>query len=210
MEKIVLKAIERKIGKKSDLNELRKRGRIPGVFYSGHDQAVAIDVPDKALKPLVYTSETHLVSLEIEGGSSFDCVLKDVQFDPITDKVIHFDLFGLTTGEKIQIEVPLRLVGNAAGIRDGGILTQVLHKLDVKCLPNDMPTHIDVDVSKLNVGDSLHVSDLNLESLDILTVEDTVVASVTHAKQEKVAEQVETEEITEPEVISKGKAETEE
>jgi large subunit ribosomal protein L25 len=206
MDKLVLKASERKTVKKSDLNELRKKGRVPGIFYSGHNDPIRIDVTDKSLKPLVYTSETHLVSLEIEGGGSYDCVVKDVQFDPITDKVIHFDLFGLTKDEKTEIEVPVRLLGTSVGVRDGGVLQHLLHKVNVECLPADIPTHIDIDISNLKIGDAIHVSDLKLENYTILNAEDAVVASVSHAKAEKAVEPGEEGAITEPEVISKGKS----
>lgn len=205
MEKIAIKASKREIGKKSELGQLRNEGKVPGVFYSAHDNPVSISVTDKSLKPLVYTSDTHIVALEIEGGESFDCVLKDVQFDPITDKIIHFDLFGLTSGESIQMEVPVRLVGTAQGVRDGGILQHLLHKLDVECLPKDIPSHFDVKVTDLKIGDSVHVSDISLENVTILNSEDSVIVSVTAPKA--VVEPAEGEEATEPELISKGKEE---
>jgi large subunit ribosomal protein L25 len=169
-------------------------------------------VPEKELHPLIFTSKTHLISLDIEGYDEQDCIIKDVQFDPVTDKIIHFDLLGLTKGEKIQLEVPVQLFGSAVGIKEGGILQHVLHKLEVECLPRNIPEYIEIDISSLAVGDAVHVEDLNLDNLEILNSKDSLIVSITHAKikEEPVAaaeETVEGEEGTEPEVISKGKAE---
>jgi large subunit ribosomal protein L25 len=212
MEKISLKALERKDTTKPARNKLRNEGKVPGVFYSRHADPIAIDVTEKAIKPLVFTSKTHLISLEIEGKDEQECIIKDVQFHPVTDKVIHFDLLGLTRGEKIQLEIPVQLTGTAVGIKEGGILQHVLYKLEVECLPKNIPEHLEIDISELNVGDSIHVGDLSFEDFEVLNSEDSLVVSVTHAKvqeePEAVAEEVgEIEEGAEPEVIGKGKAE---
>lgn len=211
MEKLTIKATKRAPGKNSELNNLRRSGKVPGIFYSAHDEPVSIFVTDKSLTPLVYTSDTHVVSLEIEDGGNFDCIIKDVQFDPLTDKIVHFDLFGLTTGETIQMDIPIQLVGTAQGVKDGGILQHVLHKVTVECLPKDIPSHIDLNVEGLKIGDSIHVKDLNLENVTILNLEDAVIVAVSVAKA-PAAEAAETEEAeapTEPELISKDQEEEE-
>lgn len=210
MKKIVLSANKRMTGKKSVLNELRKSGRIPGVFYSAHHEPISIEVLENMINPLVFTSKTHLIGLEMEGKEESECILKDVQFDPVTDKVIHFDLIGLTKGETIEIEVPVRLVGSAIGVKDGGILQHVLHKIHIECLPKDIPDQVDVEVTNLKIGDSVHVKDLQIEAVKFTTLSDSVIVSVTHPKVEKEPVAGETTEITEPEVISKGKAVEEE
>lgn len=208
MEKIVLEASERKTGgTKSSKKVLRKSGRIPGVFYARNINPVPIDVAENAIKPLVFTAETNLINLKIN-KDEFDCIVKDVQFDPVTDRIVHFDLLGLTSGEKFTLEVPLLAIGSSVGVKDGGLLQQHLHKLDIECMPADIPQHLEVDVTNLKIGDSIHVSDLQFENIEILNQPTAVVLSVNHPKVEKepAAEEA-AEGPAEPEVISKGKEE---
>lgn len=210
MEKIVLEASERKSGKKSDRKNQRKNGRIPGVFYSRNIKPVSIDVPENAIKPLVFTGEAHLIGLKVN-NEQYDCIIKDVQFDPVTDRIVHFDLLGLTSGEKFTLEVPLISKGSAIGIKDGGVLQQHLYKIEIECLPSDIPQHLEVDVTNLKIGDSIHISDLKFENIEILNQPTTVVVSVNHPKVEKEPTPEEVVEApAEPEVIGKGKGEKEE
>ena len=214
MEKTTLKALERKTFSKSAIRKIRNEGRIPGVFYSKHEAPIHFDVADKAINQLVFTSKTHLVSLEIEGHEGYECIIKDIQFDPVTDKVIHFDLLGLTKGEKIILEVPVQLVGTPVGVKEGGIIQHVMHKLEVECLPRNIPEHIVIDVSGLKIGDSIHIGDLVYEELEFIDPNETLVVQVTHPKIKEEAapaeEAIGEEEQAEPEVISKGKAEEKE
>lgn len=214
MEKVVLKAGVRKTNTKSGRNQLRKSGSVPGVYYSKHDQPVSISIAENLIKPLVFTAETHLISLQLDAGQEHDCIIKDVQFDPVTDRVMHFDLLGLTSGETFQLEVPLQFIGSPIGIKEGGVLQQFLHKLEVECLPQDIPQHLAINIQELSIGHSIHVKDLNFENINIINDEDTVIVAVTHPKVEAepvVAEEgaVEGEESAEPEVIGKGKADKE-
>lgn len=213
MEKTKLKASERKDFNKSGTRKNRKEGNIPGVFYSKNNKPIHINVADKAINPLVFTSKTHLISLELEGHGEYECIIKDIQFDPVTDKVIHFDLLGLTKGEKITLEVPVQLLGTAIGVKEGGIIQHVMHKIEVECLPRNIPEHIVVDVSGLKLGDSIHISDLKLDDIDFTDPKESLIVQVTHPKiKEEAAPAAEGvgEEPKEPEVISKGKQEEEE
>ncbi len=212
MEKSILEAEVREIGSKQASKLVRNSGKVPGVYYSKHDSPVHLAVSEKAINPLVYTAETHLVSLKVD-GKELDCVIKDVQFDPITDKVVHFDLIGLTSGETFQLEVPVQLHGTPAGIKEGGIIQHLIHKIELECLPKDIPQRIDIDITDLKIGDSIHVKDLNIENITFLTPEDSVIVSVAHPKVEKEpveGEEAAGEEQAEPEVIGKGKGEEEE
>jgi len=210
MEKVELEASERKSGKKSFRKTERKNGRIPGVFYARNIKPVSIDVAENAIKPLVFTGETHLIGLKVN-NEIFDCIIKDVQFDPVTDRIVHFDLLGLTSGEKFTLEVPLIAKGSAVGVKDGGVLQQHLHKLEIECLPANIPQHLEIDVTNLKIGDSIHVSDFQFENIEILNQPTTVVVSVNHPKVEKEPTPEEAA-VTpaEPEVIGKGKDEEEE
>mgnify|MGYP001421957398 CR=1 FL=1 len=207
MDKIILNANTRKSFSKSSRNTLRREGGVPGVFYSKHDKPISIEVTEKAIKPLVFTSETHLIGLNVD-GNQHDCVIKDVQFDPVTDRIVHFDLLGLTSNEMFQLEVPIQYHGSPIGVKDGGVLQQVLHKLEIECLPKDIPQHIVVDISNLKLGDAIHAGHMKIEGINILTPADAVIATVLHPKAEKEPT-AEDGSAAEPEVISKGKAEEE-
>jgi len=207
MAELTLNANERVTNRKSDNKKLRREGKVPGVLYGKGIDPVSIEVAEGALKPLVFTSEAHIVGLQINENASISCVLKDVQFDPITDRIVHFDLQSVSQDQKIEVEVPVVLVGNAAGIKGGGILEHGAHRLSVKCLAKDLPEHIEVNVEKLNLGEAIHVSDLQLENIEILNSEDTVLAAVVAPKAEVAP--AEGAEAREPEVISKGKVDKE-
>ena len=213
METTKLKASERKDFSKSETRRIRSEGIIPGVFYSKNNQLIHISVADKAINPLVFTAKTHLISLELEGHDEYECIIKDVQFHPVTDKVIHFDLLGLTKGEKIKLEIPVQLVGSPVGLKEGGVIQHVMHKIEVECLPRNIPEHISVDISGLNLNDSIHISDLKYEDIEFIDSPESMIVQVTHAKIKEeaapVAEAV-VEETAEPEVISKGKKEEKE
>ena len=216
MEKVIIEANERKTINKRSRNSLRNEGRVPGVLYGSRMEPIPIDVTRLEINPLVFTAKTNLISLKLDGHEEYECVIKDVQFDPVTDEVLHFDLIGLTRGEKIQLEVPIKLLGNAVGVKEGGLLQESMHKLSIECLPKDIPQLLELEVTELNIGDSIHVSDLNFENITILNPENTIVVSVVLPKVEIEVEEVEEGEelaeeegAAEPEVIGKGK-ETEE
>jgi large subunit ribosomal protein L25 len=210
MDKVNLKASLRTDFSKSGRSELRRKGGVPGIYYSKQGEPIAIEVPENSINPLVFTSESHLINLQLDNGSELECIIKDIQFDPVTDKVVHFDLLGLLSGETVQMEVPVVLHGSAVGIKEGGQLQQLLHKLEIKCLPKDLPQHIDIDVTELHLGDTLHVENLNLENITILNPADAVIVAITRPRTDKEAMEGEEEEPKEPEIILKGKAEKEE
>ena len=210
MEKTKLKASERKDFTKSTVKKFRKEGLIPGVFYSKNNTPIHINVVDRTINPLVFTAKTHLISLELEGHEEYECIIKDVQFDPVTDRVIHFDLLGLTKGEKIILEIPVQLIGTPVGVKEGGVIQHVMHKIEVECLPRNIPEHITIDVTGLKLGDSIHIGDLNYEDIEFIDSKESLIVQVTHPKiKEEAAPVVEGvgEELKEPEVISKGKQE---
>ena len=191
MAEITLKATIRDYKGRSASNQARRDGRVPGVFYFQNSKNIPIEVTALDLRPLVYTSETHLVNLELSDGSKELCILREIQFDPLTDKVTHIDLVGLVMGESMKFEIPVQLEGIPEGVRDGGSLQQVMHKLDVECLPSKLPDHITIDVSNLVAGEAITVGMITLPDAVILNDADQVVAVVNHARAEKAeAEEV--------------------
>lgn len=210
MEKVIIEAQKRNKIDKASRSALRKEGKVPAIFYSKHHEPMPVQVSERAIHPLVFTSKTHLITLNVEGHDELDCIIKDVQFDPTTEKIVHIDLLGLKKGEKIEIEVPVQLVGSAIGIKEGGILQHTLHKVQISCLPVDIPEHLEIDVTNLKLGQAIHISDLSYDNLTLLNNSESIIASVTHPKVEKEATAADgTAAAAEPEVITKGKTEKE-
>ncbi len=211
MENVILEANLRETINKAARNKIRNEGRVPGIYYSKYDEPVAFDVDEKEITPLVFTSTRNIISLKVKGKEEHECILKNVQFDPITDKIVHFDLLGLKRGEKFQLNVPVSFVGSSIGVKEGGVLQVGFHKLFIECLPKDVPQSLEVNIENLDIGDTIHIENLNFENITILTPADAVVVSVTHPKveAEPVVEDLE-EEMTEPEVIGKSDEEKEE
>ncbi len=206
MEKVLIEAQKRNKIDKASRSALRNEGKVPAIFYSKHHEPLSIQISERAIHPLVYTSKTHLITLNVEGHEELDCIIKDVQFDPTTEKIVHIDLLGLKKGEKIQIEIPIQLLGTPVGIKEGGILQHTLHKVQIECLPVDIPEQLEIDVTNLKLGQAIHISDLNYENITLLNTAESIVASVTHPKVEKEVVPVEeVQEAVEPEIISKGK-----
>jgi large subunit ribosomal protein L25 len=187
----------------------RNQGMIPGVYYARGEQNLNIQVQALLLNKLVFTSESHVIDLRLSDGSSRRCILRDVQFDPVSDKPVHFDLQGLKENEKLTMDIPIVLVGGIPkGVRDGGMLQHVVHKVKISCLPKDMPEKIEVNVADLGINDLVHISDLSVPNVVILdNAENMVVGVIPPAvvKEEVPAEAVVEETLKEPEVVGKGK-----
>lgn len=201
----------------SALKTNRKKGNVPGIFYYKGQEPLPIYVKATALNPFIYTSEVNIINLQLEGSESHNCIIKDIQFDPVTDKAIHFDLLGISENEKIKIDVPLVIVGSPVGVKEGGIIQHSLHKVEIECLPQNIPSHIDIHIEHLNIGDAVHIADIAHKDFEILDNEDTIIVSVVPPIVEKVeapaaegAAAPAEGEAAEPEVISKGKKEEEE
>jgi len=211
MEKVLINAKKRTQIDKAARSLLRKEGKIPAIFYSKHHEPIPVEVEERLVNPLVFTAKTHLITLNVDKENEFECIIKDVQFDPVTDRIVHVDFLGLQKDEKIQLEIPVQLVGSAIGIKEGGVLQHILYKILIECLPSNIPAHIEIDITNLKLGQAIHVSDLSSEKYTILNSPESVIASVTHPRVEKEAAPVEEgTEPAEPEVIAKGKQDKEE
>lgn len=182
MSAISLEAKKRELGKKAS-KAVRNAGLIPGVFYAKGKEPLAIATTFKQLRPAVYTSDTHIITMKVEGAGTMDCVLKDVDFDPVTDEIVHFDLLGIIEGQTIHVEVPITLKGAAKGVTlGGGMLEHIMHKVQIECLPAALPEHIEIDVTPLEVGKSIHVGDLKVPGVKFL-VNPTASIVAVHAKR---------------------------
>jgi large subunit ribosomal protein L25 len=211
MSEITITAeIRKDLGKRA--KRLRRQGKVPGIYYSHGEKNIPVAVPELTLRPLIKTTATHVINLKLDDGSVHTCILRDVQFDPVTDQPVHFDFFGLKEDEAVTIQVPVVLKGTAQGVKDGGILQHILHSVRVSCLPKYIPDHIEVDVTGLLMNRSIHVKDLSIPNVKILENENSAVVAVvppTVIKETEAAPTAEAAAATaapaEPEVIAKGK-----
>ena len=209
MSEVVLQAeVRTATGKRSKV--YRRSGKIPGEYYSRGEQNIHLAAEVAGLKPLIYTSEAHIVSLKLNDGQSKTCVLRNVQFDPVSELPIHFDLQGVRADEELTIEVPVMLEGAPKGVKDGGTIQHVMHRLKVSCLPKFIPDHIVVHIAELGINQSIHVRELKVENVKILDSETSTIVAVvppTILKEETPADAAAAAAAApaEPEVIAKGK-----
>jgi large subunit ribosomal protein L25 len=198
---------------KGGARKARAAGLIPGILY-GHGEVpvpVAVGARDFQIALATSAGRNPIVNLNV-GGTDYTALIRDVQYDPITHDVIHLDFQHISLTEKIEVEVAIHLIGLPVGVKDaGGILEQILRTVEVRCLPTAIPSALDVDVSHLGIGDSVHVRDLKIQDLELLTEVDATVATVVPptVMEEKPAEEVAAVGTAEPEVIAKGKKDEE-
>lgn len=205
MLEIKLQARKREDFRGSANNSLRKSGYVPGVIY-GEGVNMPIAATQLSLRPLIYTSESHTVNLSVDGDNkSFMCIMKDIQFHPVTDKPIHFDLQMINANKPVEMEVPVMLQGQSNGVKEGGVIQHLMHKLTIECLPKDIPAHIDIDITELGIGDSIKVGDIKLENIKFLGDESVAVVSVVPPTVETTPAEGET--AAEPELVAKKKSE---
>lgn len=177
--KINLPATAFETEKKGDVKRLRKAGNIPAVLYGHKEKARQLYVEQRAFKKIldVMKDETVIVSLEV-GSKSYPCVIKALQHNPLTDMISHIDFQHIHKKERIRANVPIHLVGEAPGVKNGGILDVHLHEVKVRCLPDALPSHIDVDVSNLNLGSAIHLRDVAVADVEFELTANTTIVSV--------------------------------
>lgn len=192
---------------KGAARQSRREGRIPGVLYGHGEDSVPLSVDAHELQKLVHaiSIENTIVDLDMGSGEPYKVLIRELQRHPVRDEFLHIDFFHVAMDEKIQVEVPIVLVGTPTGVKNkGGVLDHQLRELEVFCLPGSIPEKIELDVSDLDIGDSIHVSDIQLPDVEILTELDRAVVAVlapTVMEVEEVAEEA----LAEPEVIGRGK-----
>ena len=186
MKSFDLKGTSRtEVGKKST-NELRKNNGIPCVLYGIEKEAKAFAVTADAVRKLVYTPDIHVVNLTIDGVEC-KAVLKDIQFHPVKDTILHMDFLQIVADKPIVMEVPTVLTGLAAGVKLGGKLQQAIRKIKVKAVYANIPEKLTVDVTELALGKSIKVGDLSFEGLELVTPAQTVVCSVAATRASREA-----------------------
>ena len=191
---------KREISNKSDLKTLRKEDKIPGVYYSFDSRDSAPLYIEKKSFIEAGKSGAKIFNIAV-GKENKNVIFKSIQYHPVTDEVLHVDLYGVDMKRKVNVKVNINLIGNALGVaNEGGVLVQSLNEIDLDCLPADIPDSIDADISELALGQVFKVADLNVpEQLEIKTPEDQTIASVTHAMQEEITSDEESEEFMDEE-----------
>lgn len=206
MASINLKVAKRD-AKNTKVSDLRRSGSIPGVYYINGTESVPITSNFKDLKPIVFTSLTNVVELDIDGEESRKCILKEVKFHPITDEILHFDLLGLTAGTKIVVNIPITLIGQSIGVRNGGILNHVLRKVKVRCLPKDLIETIEVDISKLKIGKLIKLDEIDLGDLEVVVKGNAVIAGVSRPRVASAGDGVDLDDDDEDSIGEEGATE---
>jgi large subunit ribosomal protein L25 len=205
---------KQRIGRgKNDARRARREGLVPVTVYGGGAETISAVAPLRELAAILRTEagRNTIFTIDVEGVGVSEVMFHDRQIDPVRGRLIHADLTRLVKGQKIEVTVPLHLVGEPFGVKEKqGVLEQIIREIDVRCEPRDIPDSIDVDVTNLDVHDVLHISDIQVPAnVEILEDAETVIATIGIVKEEEVAPApaVEGEEPAEPEVIGKGKKE---
>ena len=188
----------------------RMRGSIPGIIYGEGETSIPFEATRDDFQALIHTvsGENVIVDLKLEGDTSDrKAIIREIQRDPLKGAILHFDLQHISLTEKVTVDVPIVVVGVPTGVKDfGGILEFILREVKVECLPTEIPPKVEIDVTALKIGDSIHVSDLVVEKVTVLTDrERAVVTVVPPAAEEVVVEAAAAPEVAEPELVGKEK-----
>lgn len=194
---------------KNAARRVRVSGKIPAVVYGAGQDAVAVTVDPRVITKILHSDSGHntIFDLNVEGAAIAKAMIVDWQHEPIKGKLLHIDLKRIAMDKMMRVSVPIQLIGIAIGVKNqGGILEHVLREVEIECLPGDIPGHLDVDVSGLELHGAIHVSDLpHSGSIKFLGDENATVAHVTAVKEEAPAPEAVAAAATEPEVAKKGK-----
>jgi large subunit ribosomal protein L25 len=203
-----LKATPRDGAGKGVARKLRSAGRLPAILYGHGDEtrALSLNAHDVKLLVAAISVENTIIQLDIEGHGTENVLIRDVQMHPYKPEVLHVDFLQVHAGEAIRLQIPVRLRGMAVGVRDsGGVLDHVLYDLEVECLPRNIPEAVEVDVSDLEIGDSIRVGDVSLPDVKILNDPELPIVAVAHptkrAEEEEEGVPAEGEEMLQPQRV---------
>ena len=212
-EKLTVKAEKREKSGKGYARRLRQEGRVPINIYGAGGENVSASVDLRELAAVLRTETGHntVFSLDVAGIGASDVIFQDRQIDPLKGRLVHADLRRLSKGEKLEVTVPLHIVGEPIGVKqEGGVLEQQIREIKILCDATKIPEFFEVNVEHLEANQSVHVSDINFgEGIEVHEEQDTVVASVVIVREEEVEPVAAVEVTAEPEVIGKGKQDEE-
>ena len=173
------------VGKK-DADALREANRVPGVLYGGAEQ-IHFSVEEVQLNKLVFNPDVFKIELDID-GKKVDCIIQDIQFHPVTDRVTHIDCLEILPGKPVKVDLPLRTTGQSLGVMNGGRLELNYRRLPVRGIADQLPDCITVDITPLKIGDNARVRDLKVDGLDILLSESALLVAVKRTRAAMSAE----------------------
>lgn len=192
MKSITIKGSQREsVGKKAT-KALRDAGKVPCVVYGG-ETPIHFSADELAFSKLVYTPDVHTVVVELENGTKIDAILQDIQFHPVTDRILHIDFYQISDDKEVMMEIPVRIIGNSRGVRNGGVLRIVTRKLRVKAIPANLPDFIEADITEMKIGSKMYVTAVQNEAYNILHTDNTVICQV-RTSRTAVADEVEDDE----------------
>lgn len=174
------------VGKK-DAKAVRSSGNVPCVIYGSGSQT-HFSVKHVDMEKLVYTANVHIINLDVD-GKTIPSVIQDIQFHPVTDRILHVDFIELKDDKKVKVDIPVNLIGRSPGVMAGGKLQQIFRRVRVFALPGQLPDSIDVDISGLNIGQAVRIGDINNDTLNIQNAANAVVCSVKMARGAVVADE---------------------
>jgi large subunit ribosomal protein L25 len=203
MNTLKIAAQTRESGKKAS-RAIRRAGFVPCIVYGAGEDSVALQLSASDLRQLVFSDQRYRVELQV-GKDSYDCVLKDVAFNPTTDQPVHADFQMLRAGVAIELSIPVQFVGKAKGQIEGGEIEFLVHELEIQTLPQNMPDNLTVDISNLEIGDTLHVGDVSFEGITVVTPEEQSL--VTCFRRRVVEEEVPVAEELEGEIAAVAEGE---
>ncbi len=186
MKTIIVKATKRADFGKKAAKAIRRQGLVPCVL-NGNGEPVNFTIDPRDIKPLIYTPNSYIVEFDIEGQKE-KAVLREAQFHPVREEILHMDFFRVSDGKPVSISVPVRLTGNAEGVKIGGKLVLSSRKLTISALEENLPDEVVVDVTTLGVGKTIFVGDLNMENVKFLTPATTAVCAVRVTRASRGAE----------------------
>ncbi|OUS01404.1 50S ribosomal protein L25/general stress protein Ctc [Flavobacteriales bacterium 33_180_T64] len=193
MKSITINGSQREsVGKKAT-KALRNAGQVPCVLYGG-EQTVHFSAPELTFSKLVYTPNAHTVVIAIENGETYDAILQDIQFHPVTDRILHIDFYRLFEDKEISMDIPVHVIGTSKGVLNGGVLRRNKRKLRVKALPSNLPDFLEVDITPLKIGSKLYITALENEAFKFLHPDNTVVCQVRRSRAAVVEDEDEDEE----------------
>lgn len=176
MKSITINGDLRAAQSKQELKKLRAEGKVPCVLYGGKEQ-IHFSAPVLDFRHLVYTPDVYTVNVNA-GGKTYQAIMKEIQFHPVTDSLMHIDFLELSGDKSVSMEVPIKITGNSVGVRAGGILVNKMRKLKIAALPKHLPDFIEVKIDDLNIGDDVRVRDISLDGVTLLDSPSNVIAGV--------------------------------
>jgi large subunit ribosomal protein L25 len=190
MKSITINGSQREsVGKKAT-KALRNAGQVPCVLYGG-DKPVHFFAAELAFSKLVYTPNVLTVVIALENGKTYDAIMQDIQFHPVSDKILHIDFYQLFADKEITMDIPVHIIGTSKGVLNGGVLRRNQRKLKVKALPANLPDFIEADITPLKIGDKLYVTALENDAYKFLHPENTVICQVSRSRASVAETEVE-------------------